>query len=184
VAFIAIILSTSLLAVNNLSQSSGSAQFSELFMLGPSHNIANYPTDLKADQGYSFYVGVTNHMGSSTNYVLYLKLLNASDLLPDHANKIPSPVQPFYENRFSLQNNQTYEKAMNFSISNVTIKDDNILLGKFNLNNQVFSLNYPSVSTNSSSYRLLFELWTNNPSDGLLFDNRFTFLNFNVTKTQ
>ncbi|MCK4474460.1 DUF1616 domain-containing protein, partial [Candidatus Bathyarchaeota archaeon] len=43
----------------------GGEKFSELWVLGPGHMAEDYPFNVRANESYSVYVGVGNHMGSS-----------------------------------------------------------------------------------------------------------------------
>ncbi len=74
-------------------------QFSELYLLGPNQMAQNYPSNIAIGQNYSVYVNVANHLGSSTYYVLYVKLANATDQLPNTTLGTPSPLAPLYEYR-------------------------------------------------------------------------------------
>ena len=62
----------------------GGEQFSELYLLGPNQMAANYPSNIVVGQNYSVYVGVGNQLGSSAYYVLYVKLGNQTDQLPNN----------------------------------------------------------------------------------------------------
>ena len=78
------------------------AQFSELYLLGPNQMAADYPSNIAVGQNYSVYVGVGNQLGSSSYYVLYVKLGNATDPMPNNTRGIPSSLEPLYEYRFSF----------------------------------------------------------------------------------
>ena len=77
----------------------GGAAFSELDLLGPEQMAQNYPSNIAVGQNYSVYVNVGNHLGSSGYYVLYVKLANETDQLPNSTIATPSPLQPLYEYR-------------------------------------------------------------------------------------
>src|SRR5665647_561615 len=61
----------------------GGEAFSELYLLGPEQMAQNYPFNIAVNQNYSVYVNVANHLGDTANYVLYVKLANATDQLPN-----------------------------------------------------------------------------------------------------
>ncbi|HVP16097.1 MAG TPA: DUF1616 domain-containing protein [candidate division Zixibacteria bacterium] len=49
----------------------GGEVFSELWVLGPAQMAEDYPFNVGANVSYSVYVGVGNHVGSSTYYAVY-----------------------------------------------------------------------------------------------------------------
>ena len=89
-------------------------QFSELYLLGPEQMAQNYPSNIAVGQNYSVYVNVGNHLGSSAYYVLYVKLGNATDQLPNITLQTPSPLQPLYEYRFSIKDSDIWQRAPKF----------------------------------------------------------------------
>ena len=72
-------------------------RFSELYLLGPEGMAQNYPSNIAVGQNYAVYVNVGNHLGSSAYYVLYVKLANATDQLPNSHLGTPSLIAPLYE---------------------------------------------------------------------------------------
>jgi uncharacterized membrane protein len=92
-------------------------EFSELYLLGPEHMAYNYPFTIVVGQNYSIYACVGNHLGSSAYYVLYVKLGNQTDQMPNATLRKPSSLQPLYEYRFFVQDNMNWENLITFSIS-------------------------------------------------------------------
>jgi hypothetical protein len=99
----------------------GEEQFSELYFLGPNHMAKNFPSNIAVGQNYSVYVGVGNQLGSSAYYVLYVKLGNKTDQMPNVALGTPSSLPPLFEYRFSIQNGMNWESLLNFSVSSASI---------------------------------------------------------------
>ena len=162
-------------------------QFSELYLLGPGHMAQNYPFNIAVGQNYSVYVGITNHLGSSAYYVLYMKLNNQTDLLPNATTGTPSSVVPLFESRFAIQDGQSWERSVNFSVTNATFSQNQSIVNTLTINNAVFEVNKPAAwDTNSTefNYQLLFELWIYNKQTGFVeFNNRFVNLQLNLTRT-
>ena len=162
-------------------------QFSELYLLGPERLAQNYPSNIVVDQNYSVYVGVGNHLGSSAYYILYVKLLNQTDLLPNTTTATPSPVAPLFESRFAIQDGQSLESPMNFTVANAAISQNQATINTLTINNVVFEVNKLAAwNTNSTkyNYQLLFELWLyNKQTASIEFNSRYVDLQLNLTRT-
>ena len=165
----------------------GGAQFSELYLLGPDNMAANYPSNIAVGQNYSVYVGVGNQLGSSAYYVLYVKLGNQTDQMPNATLGTPSSLQPLYEYRFSIQDSMNWESLLNFSVSNASISGNNSQINTLQLNGVAFNVDKPAMWDSNSTtfkYQLLFELWLYNVQTGSVeFNNRYVNLQLNLTQT-
>ena len=161
--------------------------FSELYLLGPNLLAENYPSNIVADQNYSFYVGVGNHIGSSGYYTVYVKFRNLTDPLPNTTTATPSPLQPLYEYRFSLSDGQSLVSPVVFSVSDASTLGNQSIINQITINNVKFDVNKPaSWDSNSTkfSYGLVFELWLYDASiNSIQFNNRYVSLQLNLTKT-
>jgi len=164
----------------------GGEQFSELYLLGPDHMAENYPFNIVAGQNYSVYVDVGNQLGSSAYYVLYVKLSNQTDQMPNAALGTPSILQPLYEYRFSIQDSVNWESLLNFSVSNASISGNNSQINTLQVNGVAFNVDKPAMWDSNSTtfkYQLLFELWIYNVQTGSVeFNNRYVNLQLNVTR--
>jgi uncharacterized membrane protein len=162
-------------------------QFSELYLLGPGHMAEKYPFNIEDGQNYSIYVGVGNHLGSSAYYVLYVKLGNQTDPLPNATLGTPSSLQPLYEYRFSIQDNTNWESNLNFSVSNASISGNNSQINTLQINNITFNVVKPAIWDSNSvafKYQLLFELWIYSLQTGSVeFNNRYVNLQINLKQT-
>jgi uncharacterized membrane protein len=160
--------------------------FSELFLLGVQQKAENYPYNIVNDASYTVYAGVTNHLGTSEYYVLYMKLANGDDVLPNDEQGIPSSLAPLYEFRFQVQNEQTWLKPVTFQISNSYVIGDKATIGSLTINNVEYTVNKQTFFNETQStyqYRLIFELWLFNSSLGTAqFNNRFVSLQLNYTQ--
>jgi uncharacterized membrane protein len=161
--------------------------FSELYLLGPEHMTENYQFNIAVGQNYSIYVGVTDHLGSSAYYVLYVKLKNQTDLFPNATTGTPSSLSPLYESRFALEDGQSWESPVNFSISAAAFSNNQYLVKTIIVNNIAFNVNKPAdwaANATEFNYQLLFELLIYNPSTGSMnFNNRYVTLQLNLTKS-
>ena len=80
-----------------VSFSDAGTPFSEFWVLGPNHVMADYPSNVQVNQTNRVFVGVRNHMGSTVHYMVYVKFRNQTQPLPDALNSMPSSLPPLYE---------------------------------------------------------------------------------------
>jgi hypothetical protein len=162
-------------------------EYSELYLLGPQQMADNYPFDIAANQNYSVYLNVENHVGSAVYYVLYVKFGNLTDPLPNSLLGTPSSLSPLYEYAFSLPDGGGWESLVTFSVSNASISGDYSQINTLHINGLTFNVDKPSLwDTNSTTFRyqLLFELWVfSSKSDVISYDDRFVDLQLNLTST-
>jgi hypothetical protein len=165
---------------------SGEESYTELYLLGPENLTTNYPQIVTLDQNYSLNVGLINHLGSLGYYVLYVKLRNLTDPLPDIQKGIPSPLSAIYEYRLTLADGQNWQTTVNFKFANVTITPDLSLLQKLVINNLNIDVNKVAAwnsTSNLSSFHLFFELWLYNGQSGSFqFNDRYVGLKMNYTQ--
>jgi hypothetical protein len=149
--------------------------------------MENYPFNIAVCQNYSIFVGVGNHLGSPAYYVLYMKFSNETDLLPNDTLGTPSPLQPLYEYRFSIQDRMNWESLLTFSVSNGSISGNNSQINTLQINGVIFNVDkHTQWDSNSSTfkYHLFFELWLyNSSSNAVLYNDRFVDLQLNLTRT-
>lgn len=156
-------------------------QFSELYLLGPGNIAEDYPSNVAVGENYSVYVGVGNHIGSSAYYVLYVKFGNKTDPLPNVVSGTPSLLKPLYECRLFVQDGESWETPLTFSIATSSFSGNQSLISKLTINNVVFNVNKPTNGT-MFNYRLLFELWIyNSQSSSIEYNNRSVYLKLNLT---
>jgi hypothetical protein len=160
-------------------------KFSELWVLGPGHMAEDYPFNVTAGVNYLVYVGVGNHMGSSTYYVVYVKFRNETEPLPNVTTGAPSVLAPLYEYRVFLEDNSSSEVSLTFSFSNVSFSGGQSTVGSLTINGVQSSVD-KSVSWDAVNsgyyYQLFMELWIYNPaSDRPSFHNRFVTRWLNMT---
>ena len=163
-------------------------QFSEIYLLGPGQKVENYPYNVIAGLNYSVYMVVGNHLGSSAYYMLYLKFGNETDLQPNNNLGTSSPLEPLFEQRLLIQDDQTKEIFLTFSFSDASVSTNHSLIGKLTVNNVEFQVNKLATwNANHTGfyYTMLFELWRYNiHSNRVQFDNRFVTLRLNFTTSQ
>jgi len=158
-------------------------RFSELYILGPNHMAEDYPFNIKADETYKIYLGVANHMASSTYYALYVKFRNQTEPLPNSTNGTPSPLPALYEYRLLLSDGGVWEAPLTLSFENFTISGNNCVLESLTINDIVLHVD-KMVSWDSENegffLQIFFELWTYD-TEGFRFHDRFVGIWLNMT---
>jgi hypothetical protein len=159
-------------------------QFSELYLLGPNKMAENYPSNIAFGQSYSVYAAVGNHLGSSGHYLLYVKLGNSTDQLPNDNLQVPSQLEPLWECMFSIQNGESWQSLLTFSVSNATASGKNSQINTFQINGFTFNVDKPALRDSDAdrfAYCLIFELWRyNESSNSVQFDGRSVNLALNL----
>jgi hypothetical protein len=147
----------------------------------------NYPYNIAVGQNYSVYVNVGNHLGSSAYYVLYVKLANATDQLPNTSLGTPSPLAPLYEYRFSIQDNTVFQRLLSFKVTDATTTPTTAQINSLQIKDQTLNMHKTTTyntNTTKYTYQLFFELWLYNQQTGQVeFNNRYVNLQLNLTKT-
>lgn len=164
---------------------SGSERFSELWLLGPAHSAENYPFNVSVNEEYRLFVGVGNHLGSSSYYMVYVKFRNQTQQLPNSTTSEPSSLPPLYEFRFVLSDGEVWEAPLTFTIENVLLQQNFSLVQNISINDIVFPVNYTSTWDSDRDgfyYQMFFELWLYNmTSNSFQYHNRFVDLWLNIT---
>jgi len=164
---------------------SGAERFSELWVLGPTRMADGYPFTVRVGEQYRLFVGMGNHMGSSTYYVVYVKFRNQTQSLPDTLSAMPSPLPPLYDLRAFVGDGATWEAPLNFSFLEVSRFENSCLVGRMSINGVDFSVDCPSEWDSENGgfyYQLFFELWLYDTSlQRFQYHNRFVGIWLNMT---
>lgn len=164
----------------------GGEQFSELYLLNSNGMAENYPYNIVVGQNYSVIVGVGNDLGSSTYYVLYVKLGNQTDQLPDSTSATSSPLAPLYEYRFFVQDGGTWESPLTFSVTDAYVLGNQSMVKTLTVNGLAFGVDKPAawdVNSTAFSYQIFLELWIYDAqNNSIQFNNRFVSLQLNLTQ--
>lgn len=163
-----------------------SQEFSELYILGPSHTFDNLPFNVKADVNYSVYSGVVNHLGSSCYYTSFVKIANDAASLPNATLGTPSNLPALYEYNSFVSDGGTWEAPLTFRVNELTFIDGTSQLSNITINGVEFPVNLTSAwdSANAGYYYNLFvELWIFNSTLGISqYHDRFVSLVLNMTQ--
>lgn len=160
--------------------------FSELWILGPEHVVADYPFAMKVNERQFVYLGLNNHLGYSAYYVMFVKFRNQTESYPNPTNRTSSLLVPLYEYRIFLENNATWEAPLTFSILSLSFANNHSIVTGLMVNDQDFIVDKSSewdVDAEGYYYQLFIELWIHDiETDQLQFHNRFVGIWMNMTR--
>jgi hypothetical protein len=145
----------------------------------------DYPFNVKTNETYSAYVGVTDHMDSSVYYYLYIKFRNESEIPPNATAGTPSLVQPLYEQRVFVQDGKNWTGSLDFSFSGISFSKNQSIIHSVTLDGVTFNVDKTGSWDSENKgyyYQLFIELWIYNvTSNQAEFHDRFVGLWLNAT---
>jgi hypothetical protein len=164
---------------------SGKEAFSELWILGPNHLAEDYPFNVYFNESYDVFVGVGNHMGDSSYYLIYVKFCNQTQSLLNSTSSEPSPLAPLYEFRAFVGDGGVWEAGVTFSVSDALFHNGSLSVNRMIINGEAVTLSSFSkwdLEHSGFYYQLFFELWLyDRASRGFVFNNRVVGIWLNVT---
>jgi len=162
----------------------GTAKFSEFWVLGPNHTIGDYPFNVRDNETRGAYVGVGNHLGQASYYTVYVKFRNSTQPSPNSSDLTPSPLPALYEYQVLVTDQGTWESTLTFSVLDISLADNAILVKNVSINGVIFPVNSASIWDSEQQgyyYQVFFELWLyNSTSESFQYHNRFVGLWLNV----
>jgi len=172
-------------------------QFFQLYVLGETRMAERYYPDdnpnIPVGRLVKWYMGATNFMGSIQYVVIKVKLGNSTIKAPDDINYTPSPAPVLHEFGRVLMDNETWEFPFAWIIEEVR-EDGNATYATVLVINVKDGVQVSSglvSAMNGHNIRIVFELWTFDPStEDLIFgwraggERRAAWLQmwFNATK--
>jgi hypothetical protein len=90
--------------------------FTELSLLGPGHMAENYPHNITNGENYSFYLDVTNQLGSCAYYQVEVKFRNETQSAPDIFNRTPSSLPSLYNLDVFVADRESLELPVTFAL--------------------------------------------------------------------
>jgi len=138
-------------------------QFFQLYVLGAKHMAADYypnnDTDIRIGEPVTWYLGVTDNMGSVQLISIRVKIANQTIKPPDDMQALESPAPVVTEYMRFIQDNETWETPLVWSISDAVSVAGSTRILTLLINNETYQLQDCSA-INGHNFRLIFELWT------------------------
>jgi len=161
-------------------------KFTELYVLGPNHTFNNIPYNVEVGQTYLVYLGVGNHMGSSSYYTSFIKLRNETEPLPNTALGTPSQLPALYEYKSFVNDEAYWEAPLTFQVKTLTFANNVSYLPSITINGLDFPVNKASEWNSNKTgyyYSIFVELWIFNSTLGVSqYHDRSVNLFLNLTR--
>jgi hypothetical protein len=181
---IALVLLTPLLS--QIVQIPRGESFSEIWLLGDGDKAENYPLNLSQGETYNVKLGIRNNKGSLAYYLVYLKMLNRTDPIPNSTQIEPSPAPPTWEWQLTLADGQDVSVPVSLTLSDVKFVDSTCRIGGLLIGDKAVRLekNIQRDSVDNGYFlRILFELWIHDrATDSFEYDNRFVYSWVSITQ--
>lgn len=139
-----------------------SERFSELWLLGPNKMIETSPLNVVLSKLYTTSLGVSNHLGGLQYYIVSVTLRNQSQAFQEMGSLLPSSLEPIFEYRLFLKNNETWENDFIFSFEKVSFEENVSRVLTLSLNGNDVNVDKIAAQDKSDGefyYQLFFELW-------------------------
>jgi hypothetical protein len=138
-------------------------QFFQLYVLGANHMAADYypnnDTDIRLGEPVTWYLGVTNNMGTVQLASILVKIGNQTIKPPDDQQALESPAPVVAEFMRFMQDNETWETPLVWSITDAVSVGGSTRILVLQIDNATYQIQDVSAS-NGHNFRLILELWT------------------------
>jgi hypothetical protein len=161
------------------------AKFSEIWVLGANYTIGDYPANVQADTDYKVNVGVANHVGSTSFYLVKVKFRNETDPFPGSTVDAQNALPTLTGYRVVLRNDEVWERQVTFSFLNVSDFGDQCHVGTVKIDDVTCVVDKPASWNNETSgyyYQIFLELWIYDlDTQAFQYNNRYVSIWLNMT---
>jgi len=161
--------------------------FSELWLLDPNHMAEDYPFNITRNHNYSMLLGIGNHLGYCTYYLVEVKFRNQTQSAPNSLNRTPSSLPALFNITAFVADEGIWELPLTFSFDykyNETLSQVefyNLTLNGVALDMMNYTVAWDSKN-NGFFGNLFFELWLYDmTSQSFQYHDRFVGIWLNVT---
>jgi hypothetical protein len=162
-------------------------RFSDLWLLCEGHVADEQALPVTAETEYRVFIGASNQMRRSEYYVVYVKIRNQTQPLPNVATSTASPLAALYEFRFLLGDDAAWESPFTFALHNITVQDNVMHVREVSMNQVRLPIDLQSAwdaENQGYYYQLFFELWRYDAaSRSLQFHNRVVWIWLTVSES-
>ena len=161
-------------------------RFTELWLLEEDHMAEDFPFIAREGETYGVFIRIDNRMRSSVYYALHVGLLNRTSAASGRTQYDGDLEYASYEYRIILANEETWEKQIEFSFSNITVNEGSMHVGGMSIDGTIFPVNRSTDWDQEDQgyyYQLLMELWIlNTTSAEFESHNRSVWIWLNITR--
>jgi len=137
-------------------------QFFQFYVLGSNQLAADYypqnNPDIPVAAPVSWYLGVTNFMGSAQLVEIRVKIGNETTIPPNDTSAVASSAPELIAFDRFLMSNETWEFPLAWSISNATATSGSTSILAARIDNETYQISNWSA-TNGLNFRVILELW-------------------------
>ena len=141
-------------------------RFFELGLLGKDKMAKGYYLDdnysVKLSSQVDWFIYVTNHIGSSQNVVVKVKLVNSTVNLPNDLDNQPCPFNSIAEFPLSMSVNDSLIIPFSWIIVEAISQNNSTTIKQLTVNDQTVAVNVSDFP--EAFFRMVFELWVYNES--------------------
>lgn len=135
-------------------------RFLELGLLGEHKTASDYFPNgdyvLSVGSEIQWFIYLHNHLGTTQDVIIRVKLLNSTMDAPDDQKNIPSSQISFIEFPSSLSVNETTLLPFSWSILEADSQEDSSRMQRIFVNDQEIEVD---ISDSYNFFRMVFELW-------------------------
>ncbi len=161
-------------------------RFSEIYILGPNYTLGSIPYNVESNVRYLIYLGVTNELGHSSYYRIFVKLGNQYDSFPDITHGLPSTLPTLYEYNLFVRDRASWQAPFTFQVNDLTFESEMCVINSITFNgidSSVIKTSAWDSERKGYYYNLIFELWIYNSTSAVLeYNHRFVVLRLNITE--
>ena len=125
-------------------------------------------------------------MGETRYYLVYVKIRNQSEPLPDTSVGAPSPLSPVFEYRFFVKDEEILEKRLDFSFEEVSFEGKETRVTRLLINDNYVNIDKSAIWDDYNSgyyYQFFLELWVYDLTTSTYqFNNRYIQFWINMTR--
>ena len=161
--------------------------FTEMGLLGPEHTVENYPHNIKLNENYNVFLGVSNQLGRCAYYTVQVKFRNQNQSAPNSTTRTPSSLPPLYTLNVIVADKEAWELPVTFSFDySYNENNSQVIFNRMMFNGASLNLNGYSTTWDPENNlffgNLIFELWIYNDAvGGFTYHERYNDLKFNMT---
>jgi hypothetical protein len=138
-------------------------EFFQLYVLGANRLLSDYypngDPNIRVGELISWYLGVTDFMGSVQLIAIRVRLSNGTIAPPNDLQAQPSPAPLITEYWRFIQDNETWELPFFWQVTNVSITQGSTRILELQINNATYQV-LGSTAVGGYNFRIIVELWT------------------------
>jgi uncharacterized membrane protein len=161
-------------------------KYTELFILGSTHEADNYPHKVLPGEIYGIYAAVVNHRDASSYYQLHVKIRSTNDPPSNPLQSESSNLKTITSYSIILSDEEQWEKAISFAFPEFNQTNESVHIQEIVIGDKAFNVDktFPFDPETGSKLGLFFELWIlDEATSSFQYDNRFVEIWLDISQT-